>query len=117
SLPTDLYAVENQLVDQYLVDFSVFQSMLDHWAIDQLFPIMPIHRLDEKPDRRGTLVDITCDSDGKVDQFISDDGEQSFLELHALTGEPYYLGIFLTGAYQDILGDMHNLFGRVNEVH
>jgi arginine decarboxylase len=116
-LPLDLYHVEEQLVDQYLCDFSVFQSMLDHWAIDQLFPIVPIHRLDERPTRRGTLVDITCDSDGKVDQFISNEGEQRFLELHATTGEPYYLGIFLTGAYQDILGDMHNLFGRVNEVH
>jgi arginine decarboxylase len=117
SLPTDLYHVEEQLVDQYLCDFSVFQSMLDHWAIDQLFPIMPIHRLDEEPTRRGTLVDITCDSDGKVDQFISTEGERSFLELHPTTGEPYFLGVFLTGAYQDILGDMHNLFGRVNEVH
>ncbi len=117
SLPSDLYHVEEQLVDQYLCDFSVFQSMLDHWAIDQLFPVMPIHRLDEQPTRRGTLVDITCDSDGKVDQFIGDDGERSFLELHPTNDEPYYLGFFLMGAYQDILGDMHNLFGRVNEVH
>ncbi len=117
SLPTDLYHVEEQLVDQYLCDFSVFQSMLDHWAIDQLFPVMPIHRLNEQPTRRGTLVDITCDSDGKVDQFIGDDGERSFLELHPTNGDNYYLGFFLMGAYQDILGDMHNLFGRVNEVH
>jgi arginine decarboxylase len=117
SLPTDLYHVEEQLVDQYLCDFSVFQSMLDHWAIDQLFPVMPIHRLNEEPTRRGTLVDITCDSDGKVDQFIGDDGERSFLELHPTDGSNYYLGFFLMGAYQDILGDMHNLFGRVNEVH
>lgn len=117
ALPADLYHVEEQLVDQYLCDFSVFQSMLDHWAIDQLFPVMPIHRLDERPTRRGTLVDITCDSDGKVDQFIGDDGERSFLELHPTNDEPYYLGFFLMGAYQDILGDMHNLFGRVNEVH
>ena len=117
SLPSDLYHVEELLVDQYLCDFSVFQSMLDHWAIDQLFPIMPIHRLNEQPTRRGTLVDITCDSDGKVDQFISDDGEVSYLQLHPVDGEQYYLGVFLTGAYQDILGDMHNLFGRVNEVH
>ncbi len=117
SLPADLYDVEEQLVDQYLCDFSVFQSMLDHWAIDQLFPVMPIHRLDEQPTRRGTLVDITCDSDGKVDQFIGDDGERSFLELHQVDGSQYYLGFFLMGAYQDILGDMHNLFGRVNEVH
>ncbi|MDB5035786.1 MAG: arginine decarboxylase [Chlorobi bacterium] len=117
SLPTDLYHVEEQLVDQYLCDFSVFQSMLDHWAIDQLFPVMPIHRLNEEPTRRGTLVDITCDSDGKVDQFIGDDGERSFLELHPTNDDNYYLGFFLMGAYQDILGDMHNLFGRVNEVH
>ena len=117
SLPSDLYQVEGMLVDQYLCDFSVFQSIMDHWAIDQLFPIMPIHRLKEEPTRRGTLVDITCDSDGKVDQFISDDGEESSLPLHPLDGSPYYLGVFLTGAYQDILGDMHNLFGRVNEVH
>jgi arginine decarboxylase len=117
ALPIDLYHVEEQLVDQYLCDFSVFQSMLDHWAIDQLFPIMPIHRLAEEPTRRATLVDITCDSDGKVDQFISSEGESSFIQLHPTTGDPYYLGIFLTGAYQDILGDMHNLFGRVNEVH
>lgn len=117
SLPSDLYHVEEQLVDQYLCDFSVFQSMLDHWAIDQLFPVMPIHRLNEEPTRRGTLVDITCDSDGKVDQFIGDDGERSFLELHPTDNNNYYLGFFLMGAYQDILGDMHNLFGRVNEVH
>ncbi len=117
SLPNDLYGVEEQLVDQYLCDFSVFQSMLDHWAIDQLFPIMPLHRLDERPSERGTLVDITCDSDGKVDQFIGPDGERRFLELHPFDDGPYYLGVFLTGAYQDILGDMHNLFGRVNEVH
>jgi len=117
SLPIDLYHVEEQLVDQYLCDFSVFQSILDHWAIDQLFPVMPIHRLNERPTRRGTLVDITCDSDGKVDQFIGVDGERSFLELHPPDGKEYYLGFFLMGAYQDILGDMHNLFGRVNEVH
>lgn len=117
ALPSDLYNLDEMLVDQYLCDFSVFQSMLDHWAIDQLFPIMPIHRLDERPDRRGTLVDLTCDSDGKIDQFIGDDGECNFLELHSLNDAPYYLGCFLMGAYQDILGDMHNLFGRVNEVH
>ena len=117
SLPSDLYYLDDLLVDQYLCDFSVFQSMLDHWAIDQLFPIMPIHRLVDQPSRRGTLVDLTCDSDGKIDRFIGDDEEQSFLPLHRLDGTPYYLGCFLMGAYQDILGDMHNLFGRVNEVH
>lgn len=117
-LPADLYEIEANLTDQYLCDFSVFQSMLDHWAIDQLFPIMPIHRLNEKPTQRATIVDLTCDSDGKVDKFISEEGEQSYLPLHKLNkGEDYYLGFFLMGAYQDILGDMHNLFGRVNEVH
>ena len=118
SLPSDLYSLDEMLVDQYLCDFSLFQSMLDHWAIDQLFPIMPLHRLDTKPRRRGTLVDLTCDSDGKIDRFIGEDEEESFLPLHEIVeGEPYYLGCFLMGAYQDILGDMHNLFGRVNEVH
>ena len=118
NLPSDLTALDDLLVDQYLCDFSLFQSMLDHWAIDQLFPIMPLHRLDRKPDRRGTLVDLTCDSDGKIDRFIGEDEEQRHLPLHSLEeNEPYYLGCFLMGAYQDILGDMHNLFGRVNEVH
>lgn len=117
SLPSDLYYLDDLLVDQYLCDFSVFQSMLDHWAIGQLFPIMPIHRLLNRPTRRGTLVDLTCDSDGKIDRFIGSDEEESFLPLHRLDGSPYYLGAFLMGAYQDILGDMHNLFGRVNEVH
>ncbi len=118
SLPTDLYSLDEMLVDQYLCDFSLFQSMLDHWAIDQLFPIMPLHRLDTRPERRGTLVDLTCDSDGKIDRFIGEDEEESFLPLHDLSeNDPYYLGCFLMGAYQDILGDMHNLFGRVNEVH
>ena len=117
SLPSDLYQIEDMLVDQYLCDFSVFQSILDHWAIDQIFPIMPIHRLNQEPNRRGTLVDLTCDSDGKIDRFIGEDGEQNFLPLHELNNKPYYLGCFLMGAYQDILGDMHNLFGRVNEVH
>ena len=117
SLPSDLYQIEEMLVDQYLCDFSVFQSMLDHWAIDQIFPIMPIHRLREEPDRRGMLVDLTCDSDGKIDRFIGEDGEQNYLRLHSLNDNPYYLGCFLMGAYQDILGDMHNLFGRVNEIH
>lgn len=117
-LPADLYNIEEHLTDQYLCDFSVFQSILDHWAIGQLFPIMPIHRLNEKPTQRGTIVDLTCDSDGKVDKFISEEGEQNYLPLHKLIdNEDYYLGFFLMGAYQDILGDMHNLFGRVNEVH
>ena len=92
--------------------------MPDHWAISHLFPISPVHRLNEQPLIPATLVDITCDSDGKVDQFIDKKSVRSSLPLHALTtGEPYYLGFFLMGAYQDIMGDLHNLFGRVNEVH
>ncbi len=118
SLPKDLVAMREQLMDQYLCDFSVFQSILDYWAIGQVFPIMPIQRLNEQPGRLATLVDLTCDSDGKVDQFISPTGSKNGLELHRLiSGEPYYLGFFLMGAYQDILGDIHNLFGRVTEVH
>ena len=117
-VPSELYAIGDLLTEQYLCDFSVFQSILDYWAIGQRFPIMPIHRLDEAPDRRGILVDLTCDSDGAVGRFISVDGEKRALELHTLrAGEPYFLGFFLTGAYQDIMGDMHNLFGRLTEVH
>ena len=113
---TDLDAI---LVDRYFLNFSLFQSLPDNWAIDQLFPIMPIHRLDEEPTRRGTLQDITCDSDGKIDRFIGGrDGDPS-LALHPFRddGTPYMLGIFLTGAYQEILGDLHNLFGDTNAVH
>ncbi len=110
--------VDKQVADHYLCDFSVFRSMVDHWAIGQRFPILPIHRLDEPPTHRGTLVDLTCDSDGKVASFISPTGSKHALELHDLRpGEPYYLGVFLMGAYQDIMGDMHNLFGRVTEAH
>ena len=110
--------MREQLIDQYLCDFSVFQSILDYWAIGQVFPIMPIQRLNEQPSRQATLVDLTCDSDGKVDRFISPLGSKNALEVHRLVeGEPYYLGFFLMGAYQDILGDIHNLFGRVTEVH
>jgi arginine decarboxylase len=117
-LPQELDDLVDHLVDQYLCDFSLFQSMMDHWSIDQKFPIMPIHRLDEEPKRRATLVDLTCDSDGKISDFICPDYDKHFLEVHELKkDEPYYLGFFLMGAYQDILGDRHNLFGRVNEVH
>lgn len=117
-LPPELDLLDDLLIDQYLCNFSVFQSMLDYWAIGQRFPIMPIDRLDERPSRRAVLVDLTCDSDGKVNRFISGDPEKDFLELHALRdGEQYRLGFFLMGAYQDIMGDMHNLFGRVPEVH
>ena len=117
-LPKDLVAMREQLSEQYLCDFSVFQSIQDYWAIGQVFPIMPLHRLNEQPSRLATLVDLTCDSDGKVDRFIAPAGTKNALEVHRLNeGEPYYLGFFLVGAYQDILGDIHNLFGRVTEVH
>jgi arginine decarboxylase len=112
---TDLDAT---LVDRYFCNFSVFQSLPDSWAIDQLFPIMPIHRLDEEPARRGTLQDVTCDSDGKIDRFVGDKNGRPSLELHEWRdGEDYILGIFLAGAYQEILGDLHNLFGDTNAVH
>jgi arginine decarboxylase len=110
--------VEAELVDRYFCNFSVFQSLPDNWAIDQLFPIMPIHRLDEAPNRRGTLQDVTCDSDGVIDRFAGGRKGKPSLELHPVKeGEPYMLGIFLTGAYQEILGDLHNLFGDTNAVH
>jgi arginine decarboxylase len=117
-VPDDLAELKTQLADQYICNFSVFQSLLDHWALGALFPIVPIHRLDEQPITESTLVDITCDSDGKVSKFIDLADTRDTLPLHPLRpGEPYYLGLFLTGAYQDIMGDIHNLFGRVNEVH
>ncbi len=110
--------IEAVLVDRYFCNFSVFQSLPDNWAIDHLFPIMPIHRLDEVPNRRGTLQDVTCDSDGVIDRFTGGRKGKPSLELHAVReGEPYILGIFLTGAYQEILGDLHNLFGDTNAVH
>jgi arginine decarboxylase len=106
------------LTDRYFCNFSLFQSLPDSWAIDQLFPIMPIHRLNEEPRRRGTLQDVTCDSDGKIDRFTGGRPFKASLELHSFShDEPYILGIFLTGAYQEILGDMHNLFGDTNAVH
>jgi len=106
------------LVDRYFCNFSLFQSLPDSWAIDQIFPIMPIHRLDEEPTRRGTIQDVTCDSDGKIDRFVGDPEGTPSLELHEFhDGEPYMLGVFLTGAYQEILGDLHNLFGDTNAVH
>ena len=122
-VPEDIRQLEDSLGDQYLCNFSVFQSLLDHWALDQLFPIMPITRLNERPTREGTLVDITCDSDGQVNKFIDFQDVRDTLPLHKLNTngnglpEPYYIGFFLMGAYQDIMGDLHNLFGRVNEVH
>ncbi|MBX9743519.1 MAG: biosynthetic arginine decarboxylase [Chthoniobacterales bacterium] len=117
-VPEEVKELEISLADQLLCNFSVFQSTIDHWALGQLFPIMPIHRLNEKIDRHGTLVDITCDSDGKIAKFIDFQDVSQTLALHRLRpNEPYYLGFFLTGAYQDIMGDLHNLFGRVNEMH
>jgi arginine decarboxylase len=117
-VPDELPELEERLTDLYLCDFSVFQSMLDHWAIEQGFPVMPIDRLEENPGRRGVMVDLTCDSDGKISHYISSLDDKSFLPVHGLKpDEPYYIGIFLVGAYQDIMGDTHNLFGRVPEVH
>jgi arginine decarboxylase len=122
-IPEEIRKLEDTLADQYLCNFSVFQSLLDHWALGQLFPIMPIARLNERPTREATLVDITCDSDGQVNKFIDLRDVRDTLPLHQLRSngnglpEPYYLGFFLMGAYQDIMGDLHNLFGRVNEVH
>ncbi len=117
-VPEDLKTLKTELADQHICNFSVFQSLLDHWALGQLFPIVPIHRLNERPQLESTLVDITCDSDGKVSKYIDLYDVRETIPLHDLRdSEPYYLGIFLTGAYQDIMGDIHNLFGRVNEVH
>ena len=114
----DLGHLERTLSDTYFLNFSMFQSLPDSWAVDQLFPIMPIHRLGEEPRRRGVLADITCDSDGSIDQFIDPRDVKKVLELHSVRhGEPYMLGIFLVGAYQEILGDMHNLFGDTAAVH
>ena len=116
-IPEEIKELENQVCDQYLCNFSVFQSLLDHWALGQLFPIVPLHRLNEQPTRNGILVDITCDSDGKISKFIDLQDVRDTLPLHPINSKPYYLGIFLLGAYQDIMGDLHNLFGRVNEAH
>ena len=120
-IPEEIKHLEDALGDQYLCNFSVFQSLLDHWALGQLFPIMPVHRLEERPTRETTLVDITCDSDGQINKFVDLRDVRDTLPVHALRGdgvqEPYLLGFFLMGAYQDIMGDLHNLFGRVNEVH
>jgi arginine decarboxylase len=117
-VPDEIKQLEVSLGDQYICNFSVFQSLLDHWALGQLFPIMPIHRLTTQPDRNGMIVDITCDSDGKVSKFTDVQDVRETLPLHRIApGEIYYLGVFMVGAYQDIMGDLHNLFGRVTEVH
>jgi arginine decarboxylase len=110
-MPEELETLERNLADTYFCNFSVFQSLPDAWAIDQLFPVVPIHRLNERPTRRAVLADITCDSDGKIDHFIDRREVKDVLELHPLNNDDYYLGIFLVGAYQEILGDLHNLFG------
>lgn len=116
-VPEELEGLERALADTYYCNFSVFQSTPDSWAIDHLFPIVPIHRLHEEPTRRGVLADITCDSDGKIDRFIDRRDVKQVLELHPLREEDYFLGIFLVGAYQEILGDLHNLFGDTNTLH
>jgi len=116
-VPEELQGLESLLSDTYFCNFSIFQSMPDSWAVNQLFPIMPIHRLNQPPTRRAVLGDITCDSDGKIDQFIDLRDVRNTLELHSYNGEPYYLAAFLLGAYQEILGDLHNLFGDTNAVH
>jgi len=116
-VPDDLEGLERSLADTYYCNFSCFQSLPDFWAVQQLFPIMPIHRLNEEPTRRGLLADITCDSDGKIDKFIDLRDVKDALELHPVQDEDYLLGVFLVGAYQEILGDMHNLFGDTNAVH
>jgi arginine decarboxylase len=116
--PYELKQLPKMLADKYFCNFSLFQSLPDSWAIDQIFPIMPIHRLEEKPSKNGTIQDITCDSDGKIDNFIATKNISYFLPLHKLKAtEPYYIGVFLVGAYQEILGDLHNLFGDTNAVH
>ena len=114
----DELKMSKTLPDKYFCNFSLFQSLPDSWAIDQMFPIMPISRLDERPSRTATIQDITCDSDGKINNFISDHGVANALPIHPLkSNESYYIGVFLVGAYQEILGDMHNLFGDTNAVH
>jgi arginine decarboxylase len=116
-VPEDLQALEETLSDTYFCNFSLFQSIPDSWAIKQLFPVLPIHRLGEKPVNHAVIGDITCDSDGKLDQFIDRRDVKKTLKLHRYNGEPYYLGVFLVGAYQEILGDLHNLLGDTHAVH
>ena len=116
--PEEFRKLSKLLADKYFCNFSLFQSLPDSWAIDQIFPIMPIQRLDEKPDRSATLQDITCDSDGKIANFVTSRNVAHDLPVHTIKAkESYYIGVFLVGAYQEILGDMHNLFGDTNAVH
>jgi len=117
NIPEDLADLEVTLADIYFGNFSVFQSLPDHWGFKQLFPVMPLHRLGERPTRRGGFADLTCDSDGRIGQFIDQHDVRDVLELHPWNGEPYYVGVFLVGAYQEILGDLHNLFGDTDAVH
>ena len=117
-VPDELRSLDSAMADKYFCNFSLFQSLPDAWGIDQIFPIMPISRLEEKPTRSATLQDITCDSDGKISTYVNHDQQTTYLPLHAIRkGEPYYIGVFLVGAYQEILGNMHNLFGDTNAVH
>lgn len=116
--PEELRKAARMLPEKYFCNFSLFQSLPDSWAIDQMFPIMPISRLDEKPTHECTIQDVTCDSDGKISRFVAPQGCSYSLPVHEIKGsEPYYLGVFLVGAYQEILGDLHNLFGDTNAVH
>ncbi len=115
-VPEELLGLERVLADTYFCNFSMFQSVPDSWAVQQLFPVLPIHRLNEEPTRRAILADITCDSDGKIDRFIDLRDVKGALELHPINNDEYILGVFLTGAYQEILGDLHNLFGDTNTV-
>ena len=116
--PEEMDVLKAMMADQYVCNFSIFQSLIDHWACDQLFPIAPIHKLNERPTVNTTLVDITCDSEGRIASFVDSEDERTLLRLHEIKKEEsYFLGFFLMGAYQDIMGDLHNLFGRVNEVH
>jgi len=116
-VPDELEGLEKQLSDTYYCNFSLFQSMPDHWAVRQLFPTIPIHRLNKEPLRRGIIADLTCDSDGKIDEFIDLRDVKGFLELHSPNGDEYLIASFLVGAYQEILGDLHNLFGDTDAVH
>jgi len=116
-VPEDLQNLDEQISETYFCNFSLFQSIPDSWAIKQLFPVMPIHRLKEKPGIHAVLGDITCDSDGKLDRFVDRRDVKKTLPLHSVNDEPYYLGVFLVGAYQEILGDLHNLFGDTHAVH
>ena len=116
-VPDELLDLDDVLSDTYFCNFSLFQSLPDSWAIDQVFPTMPIQRLDERPTRRAVLADITCDSDGRIDRFAAEGGEAAALDVHELDGRDYYLGVFIVGAYQETLGDLHNLFGDAHAVH